>query len=608
MFLNRRLLFIAIYKFGNREKGPILIMMSLPPFRDSPLQSTPIQTLVVSTSSDDLLSPSPVNSTQVLRTSLSNIELNSSSKDKSLDYYNFCAANLPAHSKSQNKSLSLRNKLTLSSGRKVSSHSSDALLSHKSAEALLSPDSPDAPYNKLSKSRKHETDTASDSDIPLPAYASIDDLKLKSDATADKKLSSSCDCLDVYEPTKSLTNGRPDPHNAMYDKLTPLQDEINGAKLGIYDSLSPNKDEVLSGSSSPDPDDLSLDLYSLKANFLKRTHTYEYIDVDLENRKSRSTSSSPTGMEHPLDWTKSLQRLHRERSPHLSFSKETNTLPRRKQLPLQESPGEQITDAEYSTTKKAMPPRLSRESSVEMTDSPLKSVLRNFNRVSQARSSVDSMDMVSSSESVSGARRESVFSSGSTSSVELDTKLSSTSTSTAAEHLRQEHSNSPSHRVTREDVALRGRAVSPQDEPQSPSSDEPPPIPKKGLMEPATHKAPAEKQGSHRPPPRPQEPRFTVPLPRAQFDFVKPPPPPRPKVLCSSDLSYAAVTFANGENPVYSEVDPAIRISRPSMTISQAHSDVSYVAVDFQMTEGLQRTSEQVADFHREFFETTQQS
>ena len=528
------------------------------------------------------------------------MELNFSAKDKSLDYYNYCAPSLPAHS----KALSLRNKLTLSSGHRVL-QSTDALHTHKSAE-ILSPDSPDVGalhYSKLSRKRV-TTDSASDSDIVSPTYASVDDIKVTSADGDDKKMkirSASCDCLDTPELATQQApqiSARPGSHGAMYDKLGPLRDAINRG-TSVYDSLGPsNKDEYLSGSSSsPDPcDDPSLDHADQRTSYLRRMHKYEYIGVELENRGSeRSDSGSPVGMEHPSDWTMSLPvGFCRQREPAVrprsTVIKATKTLPRRKQLPLQEFGEEQNSSgSEYSTMNPARPPRLSREEAVN----PKPSVNH-----SQARSSVESVD---SSEST---KRESVFSNGSASSAELDVRASNST----LEHVTREHSNSPSHRVTHEEVAIRirnTRSESPQEhagnpQPQS-RGDGPPPVPKKGIP---------EKQGSPPLPPRLQEQsRFTVPLPQAQFDFNKPPPPPKPKMLWPSpDLSYAAVTFTNGETPIYSHVDPVIKSNRPSMKIAQTHVDVSYVAVDFEMTAGLQRTSEQVADEQREFFETKQQS
>lgn len=565
---------------------------------------TPTQTLVISTSSDDLLSPSPssVQSTPVLRNSHSNMELNFSAKDKSLDYYNYCAPALPAHS----KALSLRNKLTLSSGHRAL-QSSEVLHSHKSAE-ILPPDSPDSPhYSKLPK----KNDSASDSDIVSPTYASVDDIKVASAKDNMKIRSASCDCLDTPDfATQQASQVSTRPGNAMYDKLGPLRDAISHGTT-VYDSLAPNnKVEYLSESSSspsPDPcDDGPLDLADQRTSYLRRQHKYEYIGVELQERGSeRSGSTSPVGMEHPSNWTMSLPvGFGHKRSPatrpHSTIIKATKTLPRRKQLPLQEHDEEQSSSISgYNTMKPARPPRTSREEALE-SDMPKPLV----NHTSQARSSAESVD---SSES---AKRASVFSNGSSSSAELEARASSS----ILGHVRRERSNSPSQRVTHEEVAIKNRnprSESPQENtdsfPQSPV-DGPPPVPKKGKPGPLP---PAEKQGSPPLPPRFQEQsRFTVPLPQAQFDFNKPPPPPKPKVLCPppSDLSYAAVTFTNGESPVYSHVDPVIRSHRPSMKIAQAHADVSYVAVDFEMTAGLQRTSEQVADEHREFFETKQQT
>jgi hypothetical protein len=547
--------------------------------------------------------------------------VNTSTKDKSLDYYNYCAPALPAHSRN-----SLRSRLTLSSGQRA----------HKSAE-ILSPDSPDSGglnYMKLSRLGPATVDTASDSDILSPPYASVDDFKVAvTNGSEQKKMkhrSASCDCLDDPGPQSQVSreNGRPDSLNAMYDKLGPLQDAINGTS-SIYDSLSPSKNRYSSGSSSPDTnDDFYTDLTDPRTSYLRRTHKYEYIGVELESRGSdRSNSNSPIGMELPSDWTKSLplgvKPVTREsrtrhtvtsgasgakvsKTPRVTSSinskKETKTLPRRKQLPLQESGGEQSSsDAEYSTVpvKPAIPvkpPSLSRKSSAEVTDAKLTA---NHSHVSQDRLSVGSLD------AIPGSKRGSVFSSSSASSVELEAKTSSNTS--IPDHIRREHSNSPSHRVTREDVAImirNGCSESPQDHTDSgarqQSTEPPPPIPRKAK----TSQERLRASNSPPLPPRPQEqPRFTVPLPQAEFNFEKPPPPPRPKVLCPS---YAAVTFANGESSP--QVEHIIRSNRPSVRIAQMHGDVSYVAVDFEMTAGLQRTSEQVANHQREFFETKQQS
>lgn len=115
------------------------------------MDSPPRKTLIVSTSSDDLLSPSP-NSSSDLRNSLSNMELNSNSKD---NYYNFCAPKLPAHS---SQARSLRNNLTLSDHKLP--HSNDALCDS-------SPD--DSGTSKLS-AVSNGMDLASEPNIVTPVY------------------------------------------------------------------------------------------------------------------------------------------------------------------------------------------------------------------------------------------------------------------------------------------------------------------------------------------------------------------------------------------------------------------------------------------------------
>ena len=524
----------------------------------------------VSTSSDDLLSPS--SSAPVVRSSLSNDELNISSKDgRSLDYYNFCAPALPAHS-SQRKA-SLRNKLTLS-GRQLL-HSDDALYIDQQ-----SPNSPgEVSYSRDSILSRHHEKNASDSDAASPAYASIDDYKLGLNVVSNysgnlKHRSSSCDCLDMHEAVPNHI--RVESDGLMYDKLTPIRDSANSS---IYDSLGPR--DIKSESSSPDHCD---DYIDQKMKYLKRTHKYEYIGVDILNSE-KSGSNSP--VENPSDWTSSLPvGLANRFSLVAGKNKETKTLHRRKQLPMQESGELNSSELGYNTVSKPRPPRLSRENSVE-NSSQVKNTSRS---VAQARSTVTSVEMLSSTDSVPEMRRESVFSDGSSSSAELEPKV-------GYERVKHDHSISPIHKTTRE---IWMKPLLP-DHPLLESPDgnsEPPNIPKRGLTE---SLSPDQTNESIPPlPPKPQESRFTVPLPQAQFDFDKLSPPPKPKVLYPLDSNYAAVTFANGD---HSHAEP-MKSNRPSVKISQVHSDVSYVAVDFEMTEGLQRTSEQVADHQREFFET----
>lgn len=444
--------------------------------------------------------------------------------------------------------------------------SNDALCDSDLSE-IMSPDD-DTEYSRISSS--NGTDPT--------AYASI----THNGAPNFHRRSSSCDCLDrretAAEHLEDMSNERPGSHNALYDKLAPVTQTDSAI---IYDSLRPSKSE----SSSPDP------TIDQKMDYMRRSHKYEYVDVELENRSEKSGSNSPIGMEHPSDWTNSLPiTLFRRESPkkptRTTSSKETKTMSRRKQLPLQESTEREKSTSERSTIPRVCPPRLSKENSIDSTDSPRHLIP---NCKSQARSSAESIEFLSSIESVPELKRASVFSNGSTSSGEMELKPNH------HDHMKQEHSNTPITRVTHEEVELKLK--------QSDTSQDPPPLPRRGPTE-ASLKDEVLAV-SPQLPPRPQEPRFTMPLPQAQFDFNNPPPLPRPKVLCPSDLSYVAVTFASEEKP---HLEPVTRAHRPPMRMYQEGSDVSYVAVDFNMTEGLQRTSEQVADHHREFLEFKQHS
>lgn len=520
-------------------------------YRSAALQRTP---RIVSTSSDDLLSPfQSENSSPGLRNSISDQELNS--KDKSFDYYNFCAPKLPAHSKDHNKTMSLRGKLTLSGGRK----------------SVESPDYSDGSATE----RNSQLDSIGKPNAVSPAYVSIDDYKVQSNGIPHggkvrHRRSSSCDCLEIVQ-----SDGKPEVQDITYDKLVPIG--TVSATDALYDRLGPGK-KSKSESSSPDPTE-SLPTDSRKAIYLRKAHTYELVDGETDERDSeRSQSSSP---EHPLTWTSSLPV---GTSSHLCLSKETKTLPRRKHLPLQESEEKNLFEANYNAKGKVRPPRLSRESSLDNSDARGSHTTANSSRT---RFSVDSSEFLSSIESE--PRQDSASSSGTDQSSLINT--------------RREHSNSPIHRVTHEAVELkRKEAANAKLEMRSNTLDQP--LSEKQMS--PKEKGGKKSRGSPPIPPRTQEPRFTVNLPHAQFDFNKPPPPPRPKMLFSPGLSYAAVTFANGDSPAYAPVDLASSNQRSLTKISQTGSDVSYASVDFQMTAGLQRTSEQVADHQREFFETKQ--
>ena len=530
-----------------------------------------------------------------LQNSLPSFELNTGKKqNRSLHYYNFFAPKLPAHFNSQKSTFGLRNKFTILSTSQKSLHSDSASSDHDSSE-LLSPTNSVGSRTKVSRCHAHN---------------SVTEGKLT-------RRSSSCDCLDSLNLTaldpQLTVDERPESHNAIYDKLAPHFD-LRKTTNYIYG------EDLKSGSSSPDMcesipfNNVNRNYqYDRKVDCLKHGHKYEYIDVDLESKQSDvSGSTSSIGMEHPSDWTKSLPVSFDYRQySRTKVRKETKTFSRRKHLPLQES--DECTSSETSVqsvySTKESPPRLSKQQSVDIR-------VKNTNRHDhkpQPISPVDSSELASSTESVSESNRESVFSNASISSGELDVKHSAT-----PDHMKQERYNSPSYRVTHEQVSIKSKfnpRWSSTDEtdsvPLQSSEDhcQPSQVTKNGLRKVSPHSESSLerqrdiKRDSSPLPPRSQDSIFTVNLPKAQFNFVKPPLPPKPKVLNPSDSSYTPITFVSGGKSVYSTVDPTL-VKEKRKKISVAADSVPYVAVDFEMTAGLQRTSEQVADHQREYFHT----
>ena len=575
----------------------------------------PLQSLLISSSSDDLLSPSPapITSTPVLRNSLSNFELNTSGnkENRSLDYYNYCAPNLPAHSNSQGAGFSLRNKLTLSSARRNNIQSESAFSDRDSME-LLSPTTP----GEVGYSRIHgQLKRIDNSKIYSSDYSEIEDFKSNLEPQTEKLKCRSCDCLDSRGPASNnpvlLVDDRPESQSAMYDTLAPRSTIGTSSQDGLYDSLEPYREELKSGSSSPDPY-ISLPSDIIGKNIkLRREHNYEEIDAESEEKESgKSGSTSP--VEYPSIWTTSLPAKFTYRnstgrkSPHPKHLKETKTLSRRKNLPLQEPDDQSCSEteqnafpSEYTAIKKVRPPKLSRET-VDFPKKPASSHSDRSRVESQQQSSFESNELVSSTDSVSGMTKELLFSNGSTSSGELDIKPN--------DRTKPVRSHSPGQRVTHENVAIKttpSHNVGGNNENDAAISIEPPPIPQRMPME---GKSLQEATSANNTPPLPPkfESRVTIPLPVKQYTF-KPPPPPKPRVLCPPpETTYAAVTFANGEDSVPLNSSPVIKGQRPSMRIAETSDNVPYVSVDFEMTAGLQRTSEEVADHQREFLQKQQ--
>ena len=97
--------------------------------------------------------------------------------------------------------------------------------------------------------------------------------------------------------------------------------------------------------------------------------------------------------------------------------------------------------------------------------------------------------------------------------------------------------------------------------------------------------------------------KFTVSLPATDFQFNKPRVPPRPRVLEHKHplpLQYATMTFAHTEDDTnYAQVFPNSR-GTPVITGtgrdggSRDRNKVLYQSINFEMTEGLRKTREQV--------------
>ncbi len=500
---------------------------------------------LTSTSSDNLLSPLPTNP---ISSSNSNGELN-----KASDYYNHFANKLPANSGNHSGTLGIRNRFVLSTDRQ-SMQSDTTSSDHDSTEIL----SPDGDYSQIAV-------------IDDSKYQATDDMNINSKVQGYKgklhRRSSSCDCLDMSGPADSdniLVDNRPDSYNAIYDKLAPSIDADN-------DSPQPNREER--GSQ-----------YNKKTPYQRQEHKYEYVDWDLEHK--RSSNSRSTSPENPLEWTNSLPiNLDIRKTSSQSHPKVTNTLSRRKNLPLQE-PGE----SESLASTKARPPKLSRGQSVDSTDYHAKPSRSKLNRFSP-----DSSDRLSSTDSISGTKQE--------------------SSSTGELNGDQEIPTSTSSRITHEEVDIKNKHK--QNTVTSTVLKQPPPIPKRGQKETSSSKSSPEEtdsaakslESSPPIPPRLKEGRFTVQLPpQGEIDIIKPPRLPKPRFIATTDTSYTPVTIVHEEKQVYSLIEPFFSNSRPSLKVAPTSENVSYVAVDFDMTLGLERTSEQVKIRLGEYLNGDQQS
>ena len=602
----------------------------------SPLHSLPFHSLPQSSSIDTLLDSQPVTKYKSkLRSSLSDHEIASSASKRNgrpNEYYNFCAPNLPAHIKNRDANTSLQNKFTISTLR--SPHLSDTPSDHDSLE-LLSPDvgpATGADYSKMIPVTRNEN-LSHNQDDSVVGEKSVD---------GAQGLSSSCDCLVTGDmiSVASLSEKRPDSQNALYDKLQPQR---TSNKQSMYDSLEPYKDNPKSGSSSPDANSSltfsALSKWNQRSDYFRHIHNYEDIDGTEEDKQhgSRSGSHSPTKMELPSEWTSPLNeeldqsRPTREKSHHISWQV-PNTQSRKKHLPLQDIQHVSLKsehvrhnsefarhDSEHvlkeSVRTKPNPPKLSRGLSVDVSEINTYKYLPLTDKrglQSQPRVSVDSLDSVDFS-------RNRMVSSGSHSSLELN--------SDGSHPHEKTDTNNSSIRISYEPVALKPslKGIN-QSEQSSHHNSDPPPIPYRSSLSSKAHvkeqvnmnlpsrrdcnSSTSKPQSIHKAtdsspllPPRSHHDssKISVPLPQAQFTF-KPQPPPKPRVLLNGgggiDPYYTPVSFLDGTKSLLRapQRDTSVRAPRSKVP-------VDYASVDFELTKGLQKTSEQVALDHREYFE-----
>ncbi len=527
-----------------------------------------------------------------------------------MDYYNFCAPNLPAHSKSREASINFRKKFTLTV---QTPHLSNTPSDYDSTE-LLSPEFSMAgeDYSKMIPVGRNEAISREG----LKEVVSIADVKFINET---KCLSSSCDCLTSSDSSAAaFLDNRPDSLNALYDKLLPKATN----EQSMYDSLGPYEDNPKSGSCSPDASSnllISASKLAQPSTYLRCAHNYEDIDSFEEEQQqgTRSGSLSPTRMELPSEWTSSLQRKDTvpttTENSHQRLSRQSpNTQSRKKHLPLQEYKhvsdkpnGHSHVSARHfsehtnSHPNKPRPPKLSRGQSVDVKSQPNPDQEFSIGVLSDPISSM----------------------SHSLSSLELS----------ADDHCLREDKDDFVSRSGYETVSLKSirslNQISIASQ-QTSQAVQAPPIPSRTFkidkdQDTSLNKKKGNVATSHKSinssPLPPRNNQITVPLPQAQFNF-KPRPPPKPKMLMTGtgsgpDPHYTSVSFLDGtassvppsqDSPIrVPPRDTPARIPRSKAVDSELGS---YVSVDFELTKGLQKTSEQVAHDHKAYFESKQQN
>lgn len=385
--------------------------------------------------------------------------------------------------------------------------------------------------------------------------------------------------------SSDFDRGSRSPVVNMYDSLVSISENKDKTNE-LYDRLSPLPQSEKSSSSSPEPvlspTGSLLQLgpaYTRKMHLAHHPHKYEYIDVDLEHSGESGSSDgvfSPSNMmEHPLTWmSPSSNDTPQPESNHkVSISskkrvsiKETNSQPRKKQLPLQTTREESLdfvpsivpirASSEATRRKPSPAPRKSRSKTKD--DALRPSSLT----VAHQTSSSDESSFELIPDVIDQLRKDVVS--------PIHTQNGPTSSSIQHERTLQSPPPLPSRSGSDGDIPQKPKSMCPRPT----SSIETPPLP-----------------------PRPQH--HKVPLPPVHIDIDKKPLPPKPKVLRVPDNAtkkYVSLTFNNVDSVDFDDSNySTVSVDQPVRIIPDQDQDerVSYSAVNFPVTDALHSTIRQ---------------
>ena len=332
--------------------------------------------------------------------------------------------------------------------------------------------------------------------------------------------------------------------------------------------------------------------------------------------------------------------------------KSPNSQSRKKHLPLQNKVVDEVHalhdvsahQGSPSVAQKPRAPRMSREKDRESKSPSLspKSKPKPLPRTrtgagssnKQKKKSQDSSELHSSLESQSSSHRESVLSNDSISSFELiiDALPTSSLPLPSRDNGYSRRSMSPPSRTFSHDYgstnpprikSIQVEIANDQNHTDGgPTIDSAPPLPPRGDNSdhpdfqapprvPRRHHSEDTKLDTPPVPHRAKDQCFTVPLPRAEFEFEKPVSVTKPRVLLGPEPhKYVEIAFANNKDEnlsisaEYTEV--MVNQSRPTVSVvcdTNNSPAYQYASVDFKRTFGLQATIEQVEDKKRDFFD-----